>query len=110
MPASQLCAVLFVDISGSIRLYEELGDAQALARVESCLRLLQRAADELRGRVIKTTGDGLMCAFTEAEAALQAALEAALAALMREPATRTRDLDGPLGTRAFGEAVLDQLA
>jgi class 3 adenylate cyclase len=73
MPAPQLCAVLFVDISGSTRLYEELGDAQALARVESCLRLLQRAADELRGRVIKTTGDGLMCAFTEPEAALQAA-------------------------------------
>ncbi len=73
MPASQLCAVLFVDISGSTRLYEELGDAQALARVESCLRLLQRASDELRGRVIKTTGDGLMCAFTEPEAALQAA-------------------------------------
>jgi class 3 adenylate cyclase len=73
MPASQLCAVLFVDISGSTRLYEELGDAQALARVESCLRLLQRAADELQGRVIKSTGDGLMCAFTEADAALQAA-------------------------------------
>jgi class 3 adenylate cyclase len=73
MPASQLCAVLFVDISGSTRLYEELGDAQALARVESCLRLLQRAADELQGRVIKTTGDGVMCAFAETEAALQAA-------------------------------------
>ena len=73
MPAPQLCAVLFVDISGSTRLYEELGDAHALARVEGCLRLLQRAADELRGRVIKTTGDGVMCAFTEPEAALQAA-------------------------------------
>jgi class 3 adenylate cyclase len=73
MPPPYLCAVLFVDISGSTRLYEELGDAQALARVESCLRLLQRAADELRGRVVKTTGDGVMCAFTEADAALQAA-------------------------------------
>ena len=40
----------------------------------------------------------------------QAALEAALAALLREPATRTRDLGGPLGTRAFGKAVLDKLA
>jgi class 3 adenylate cyclase len=73
MPAPQHCAVLFVDISGSTRLYEELGDAQALARVESSLRLLQRAADELHGRVIKTTGDGLMCAFADADAALQAA-------------------------------------
>jgi class 3 adenylate cyclase len=73
MPDPQLCAVLFVDISGSTRLYEELGDAQALARVERCLRLLQRTAEELRGRVIKTTGDGLMCAFAEPEPALQAA-------------------------------------
>jgi class 3 adenylate cyclase len=67
------CTVLFVDISGSTRLYEELGDAHALTRVASCLRLLQRAADELAGRVVKTTGDGLMCAFVDADAALQAA-------------------------------------
>ncbi len=74
MPGSpQVCTVLFVDISGSTRLYEELGDTHALTRVASCLRLLQRAADELKGRVIKTTGDGLMCAFAEADAALQAA-------------------------------------
>ena len=74
MPAApQLCAVLFVDISGSTRLYEELGDVQALARVESCFSLLRRAAEECHGRVIKTTGDGLMCAFVERDAALQAA-------------------------------------
>src|SRR5262245_31631394 len=69
----QTCTVLFVDISGSTRLYEELGDAHALTRVASCLRLLQRAADEFKGRVVKTTGDGLMCAFVDADAALQAA-------------------------------------
>ena len=39
----------------------------------------------------------------------QAALEAAIAALMREPATRTRDLGGTLGTRAFGAALLEEL-
>ena len=39
----------------------------------------------------------------------QAALEAALAGSLREPATRTRDLGGPLGTRAFGSAVLEKL-
>jgi 3-isopropylmalate dehydrogenase len=40
----------------------------------------------------------------------QAALEAALAALMGKPATRTRDLGGTLGTKAFGAALLEQLA
>ena len=39
----------------------------------------------------------------------QAALEAALASLMREPATRTRDLGGTLGTRAFGARLLEKL-
>jgi hypothetical protein len=65
--------VLFADISGSTRLYEELGDEQALARIEACLRLLRDAALEFDGRVVKTTGDGLMCTFEQAEAALDAA-------------------------------------
>ena len=67
------CAILFVDISGSTQLYEQLGDAAALARVETCLRLLQRVTDECGGRVVKTVGDGVMCDFAEAEPALQAA-------------------------------------
>jgi adenylate cyclase len=67
------CAVLFADISGSTRLYEELGDAQALSRIDRCLRLLREAAIEFRGRVVKTTGDGVMCSFDQAEAALHAA-------------------------------------
>jgi class 3 adenylate cyclase len=67
------CAILFVDISGSTQLYEQLGDAPALARVETCLRLLQRVTDECGGHVVKTVGDGVMCDFAEAEPALQAA-------------------------------------
>lgn len=66
-------AVLLVDISGSTKLYEELGDEQAHARVDGCLRLLHQAAAELAGRIVKSTGDGLMCAFEDAEAALHAA-------------------------------------
>jgi len=40
----------------------------------------------------------------------QAALDAALASLLRSPATRTRDLGGGLGTRAFGMALIGKLA
>jgi isocitrate/isopropylmalate dehydrogenase len=40
----------------------------------------------------------------------QAALEAAIAALIREPATRTRDLGGMLGTKSFGAKLLMQLS
>ena len=38
-----------------------------------------------------------------------AALDAALALLLRDPATRTRDLGGTLGTRSFGEALLKKI-
>lgn len=67
------CAILFVDISGSTQLYEQLGDAPALARVETCLRLLQRVVEECGGHVVKTMGDGVMADFAEAEPALHAA-------------------------------------
>jgi 3-isopropylmalate dehydrogenase len=39
----------------------------------------------------------------------QAALDAAIASLIRAPASRTCDLGGTLGTRAFGAALLDKL-
>jgi 3-isopropylmalate dehydrogenase len=40
----------------------------------------------------------------------QAAIEKAIAGVLKQPATRTRDLGGTLGTRAFGEAVAAALA
>lgn len=67
------CAVVFVDISGSTRLYESLGDAPALDRVARVLAILQSVTEESGGRVVKGVGDGLMCAFDAAETALGAA-------------------------------------
>jgi 3-isopropylmalate dehydrogenase len=39
----------------------------------------------------------------------QASLESALASMLRSPATRTRDLGGELGTKAFGAALIAKL-
>jgi 3-isopropylmalate dehydrogenase len=39
----------------------------------------------------------------------QSAVEAAVARLVADPATRTRDLGGALGTKAFGAALAEQL-
>jgi 3-isopropylmalate dehydrogenase len=39
----------------------------------------------------------------------QAALDKAIVAMLRHPPTRTRDLGGTLGTRAFGAALLETL-
>lgn len=72
-PRHSTCAVLFVDISGSTRLYETLGDERALARVGATLAMLAQVCADCGGRVVKTAGDGAMCRFDTADAALRAA-------------------------------------
>jgi len=82
--------VLFADISGSSRLYHELGDAQALRRVRQCLRLMEQVVGERGGRVIKQIGDGLMCDFVEPDQALNAAREMLTAVTQEEAERRPR--------------------
>lgn len=73
MNVPSTCAVLFVDITGSTRLYEALGDEQAHARIRRRLQRIEAAAGAFGGRVVKHLGDGLMCAFADASAAVRAA-------------------------------------
>jgi len=65
-------AVLFADISGSTRLFETLGDERAAACVGRSLAILARVCADCGGRVIRTTGDGALCLFETADAALRA--------------------------------------
>ena len=65
--------VLFVDICGSTRLYESLGDEAASRQVMRCLELLRSRVEEGSGRVIQRVGDELMCLFDTADSALDAA-------------------------------------
>ena len=65
-------AVLFADISGSTRLFETLGDERAAAWVGRDLAILARVCTDCGGRVIRTTGDGALCLFETADAALRA--------------------------------------
>ncbi|MBU0602950.1 MAG: adenylate/guanylate cyclase domain-containing protein [Gammaproteobacteria bacterium] len=71
----QSLCVLFADVSGSTRLYEKLGDAEALRAVERCLNRIRRVVDGHGGRVIKTIGDEVMTTFRNADAGIQAACE-----------------------------------
>jgi class 3 adenylate cyclase len=68
-------AILFVDVSESTRLYEALGDTAAHGLVSECLTLCKEAIGGVEGHVIKSIGDGLMCAFPSADAAVSAACE-----------------------------------
>jgi len=69
------CAVLFADISGSAKLYETLGDAEALATVERCLAIIRKACTDSGGTVVKTIGDEVMAVFPSADAAARAATD-----------------------------------
>jgi class 3 adenylate cyclase len=68
-------AVLFADVSGSTRLYEQVGDAKALATIGECLALVQEASAGYGGRLVKTIGDEAMVVFPAADQAVTAAGE-----------------------------------
>ena len=68
-------AVLFADVSGSTRLYESLGDAEALATIGRCVALMSTVCVGHGGRVVKTIGDEVMAVFPSADTAAQAAVE-----------------------------------
>ena len=72
---SQQMAVLFADISDSSYLYKALGDVPARGIVNSCLALMGGVVVRHNGRIIKTIGDEIMCAFARADDAVLAASE-----------------------------------
>ncbi|MCW5625932.1 MAG: adenylate/guanylate cyclase domain-containing protein [Burkholderiales bacterium] len=112
--AAQNAAILFADVAGSTRLYETLGDSQALSCVQNCITRLWDATNRCGGEVIKTIGDEVMCVFRDSAAALAAASEMQCA--VRDlpttggvrPAVRIGFHYGPVlrqGGDAFGDTV-----
>jgi len=66
-------AILFADVVGSTRLFEQLGDQRARAMVGICVDLMRLATEQHNGSVIKTIGDEVMSTFPTADDALNAA-------------------------------------
>jgi adenylate cyclase len=65
-------AILFADVVGSTRLYDDLGDDRARETVQQCLRVMKEATEQFGGAVIKTVGDEIMSTFPSADDALSA--------------------------------------
>lgn len=78
-------AVLFADISDSTRLYERLGDTQALECIGLCLNIMREVTAEHGGRVIKTIGDEIMCVFPTVSAGAKAAADMQTRVSMQDP-------------------------
>jgi adenylate cyclase len=79
-------AVLFADVSGSTRLYEQHGDVVARTDLAQVIELLQKVAAGFSGETLKTIGDEIMCAFVEPVKAALAATE--MQAALREASER----------------------
>jgi class 3 adenylate cyclase len=68
-------ALVFSDLKGSTRLYEGIGDAAAYSRVNRHFDFIKQAVTRLNGSIVKTLGDGVMCAFHQLDDAVEAALQ-----------------------------------
>jgi class 3 adenylate cyclase len=58
-----LATVLFTDIVGSTKIASEIGDRRWRELLDLHDALVRRQVDRFRGRVIKTTGDGVLSTF-----------------------------------------------
>jgi len=65
--------VMFADIVGSTRLYDRLGDIEARFVIAQSLDVATNLVSQHSGKVMKSSGDDIMCTFDDADAALQAA-------------------------------------
>jgi len=68
-------AILFADVVGSTRLYDQMGDIRARDMVAICIDVMRSATEQRQGTVIKTMGDEVMATFPTADAALNAAAQ-----------------------------------
>jgi class 3 adenylate cyclase len=65
-------AVVFADVVGSTRLYEQLGDVQARETVARCIEVMTKATSAHGGKVVKTMGDEVLATFHTPTAAVEA--------------------------------------
>lgn len=69
-------AIVFTDLRGSTRLYNEIGDAPAFGLVMDHFDVLKEAISAEGGAIIKTIGDAVMAVFPRPAPALRAMLTA----------------------------------
>jgi adenylate cyclase len=61
MSQTQPLCILFADVSGSTKLFEQRGDVEARRIIAAVLDALSKVCESHGGRVIKTIGDEIMC-------------------------------------------------
>ncbi|MGB0496618.1 MAG: adenylate/guanylate cyclase domain-containing protein [Kangiellaceae bacterium] len=72
---SGFCTVMFADVAGSTKLYEQLGDEKANSVISQVISMMQDSTEAFNGTVIKTIGDEVMCRFDSTDDAAKAAIQ-----------------------------------
>lgn len=67
-------AIMFTDLQGSTKLYDELGDAIAYRLIRDHFAYLSERVQRHNGFIVKTVGDAVMAAFHDPADAVRAAL------------------------------------
>jgi class 3 adenylate cyclase len=67
--------IVFADLTGSTALYEHLGNARAAELITRRTQVIGQHIQSRGGRVIKYLGDGVLAAFSDNQAAVQAVAE-----------------------------------
>lgn len=67
--------ILFADVVGSTRLFEELGDEAARGVIAMCVEIMRKATGQHGGAVVKTMGDEILSTFPDCDGALDAAVQ-----------------------------------
>jgi class 3 adenylate cyclase len=67
-------AIVFTDLQGSTKLYDELGDASAYRLVRDHFAFLSERVARHHGFIVKTVGDAVMAAFNDPADAVRAVL------------------------------------
>jgi len=98
------CSIMFADVAGSTKLYEDVGDDKARTMIAHTIESMTKSTQALRGRVIKTIGDEIMCVFVDADSAVKAAYD--IQETVSNDFTYGRALSIRIGAH-FGPAILE---
>lgn len=71
----QSMAIMFADIGGSTRLYEQIGDVEAHKLVTQSLQQMEAAIIHNNGTLLRTVGDAALASFSVCDDAFNAALD-----------------------------------
>lgn len=69
----QSIAIMFADVAGSTHLYDRLGDVQAESQISGCLSVMIEIVEKNQGHIVKNIGDEILCYFSTANCAANAA-------------------------------------